>query len=132
MVQVMKIGRETGSVTNMVMSAWKGEEPKVGMGVTMLWWTDRYPGTIVEVDCSKKRPIIAVQTDHAKRTDSNGMSEMQSYDYSPDPDAEVLYFRQEENGTWFQITRNPKTGRWNKRRMRCVVGHREKYHDFCF
>ena len=128
----MRLGRETGSTVNMVMGNTRSPEPEVGMGVTFLCWTDRHPGTIVGVDRSGKRPLIAVQGDHAQRVDDNGMSESQTYEYSPNPDAPIGYYRLEDDGRWYRVVRNAETGRWNKRRERCIIGHREKYHDFSF
>lgn len=38
----MKLGTQTGSTTNYLMSGVKGQPaPEIGMGVTLLHWTDR-------------------------------------------------------------------------------------------
>jgi len=52
-------------------------EPTVGMGVTMLSWSDRHAGTIVEVNMKKR--YIAITEDDATRIDNNGISEGQQY-----------------------------------------------------
>jgi hypothetical protein len=52
------------------------------MGATEICWSDRHAYTITEVINDKK---IVVQQDKATRTDTNGMSDAQSYAFSPDP-----------------------------------------------
>lgn len=71
----MRLGTQTGSVTNHILSrATIGQpEPTVGMGATLLGWTDRHACTIVEVSMERDRIVVTVQEDNAKRTDSNGM-----------------------------------------------------------
>ena len=50
----MKLLKDTGSLTNWLMANPKYKEPKVGMGVTELLWTDRHAWMITEVDKDKK------------------------------------------------------------------------------
>ena len=59
----MNIGSQTGSLINHLYSRMTINEPEptVGMGVTMLGWTDREAGTIVEVNMKKR--YIAVTED---------------------------------------------------------------------
>ena len=90
----------TGSLTNDIMRASGQPTPKVGDGVTILYWSDRYPATIVDVSMTGK--TIKVREDHFKRTDKNGMSESQSYEYSPNPDARERTFRLTKNG-WKEL-----------------------------
>jgi primosomal protein N' len=56
----MKLGAQTASLTNHLQSrATIGQpEPTVGMGATLLGWTDRYAGTIVEVLPQKNGSVI--------------------------------------------------------------------------
>ena len=74
----MRLGRETNSITNWMLSTTKGApEPVVGMGATILMWTDRHAATIVKVTpCT-----IHVKRDKAIRVDGGGMTEMQKYRY---------------------------------------------------
>jgi hypothetical protein len=111
--------------------------PIVGMGATILAWTDRYPATIVEVFSAApgNALYITVQEDDAKRIDNNGMSEIQSYEYSANPKARKLTFVQMVGGGWQERTFNATTKRWNK----CEgggnglrIGERDKYYDFSF
>jgi len=125
----MKLGTETASVMNHLYSrSVNGQpEPEVGMGATFLHWTDRHAGTIIAWDGK----VVTVQRDHAKRIDSNGMSEMQEYEYSPNPKGAVYHFRREKRGMWTEVRRNPSTGRWVKvGGAGLAIGYRRAYYDF--
>jgi hypothetical protein len=122
-----------GNLTNRVMESSRQVEPEVGMGATVTSFSDRAAGTVVEINVSCKA-IIRVQEDAAKRTDNNGMSECQDYEYSADPDGRSWYFKKDKTGRWEQVWFNLKTNRWNK--VGCgdglFLGTRRKYHDFSF
>ena len=112
----MKLGTETGSLTNHLLSGTKGEpKPKVGMGATILGWTDRHAATIIRVTPTQ----VHVQKDRAIRLDSNGMSESQQYRYERDTDALVLVFRKTKKG-------------WKGHSGFLRVGDRNEYHDYSF
>jgi len=127
----MNAGTQTGSLVNHLYSRMTigAPEPTVGMGVTMLSWTDRDAGTIVEVNM--KRRYIAVVEDNAKRIDNNGISEGQEYEFTPNPDGYVVYYRKDKKGQWRKCYYNE-----NKRLVfgtgGLIVGRREKYYDFSF
>ena len=53
--------------------------PYIGMPATLVYFSDREPGTVVDMSPSGK--TIYVQEDNAIRTDNNGMSEIQEYEY---------------------------------------------------
>jgi len=127
----MNLGTQTASAINHLYGCMTigAPEPQVGMGATLLSWTDRYPATVVEWDGK----IIAVTEDDYVRTDKNGMSESQEYEFTPNPNRARQYFRREKNGSWVSIRKNEETGRWN--RTECgglIVGFRKKYHDYSF
>lgn len=137
----MKLGTQTASMTNHLYSrAVIGQpEPEVGMGATILMWTDRHAATVAEIVYrSYATLVIAVQEDTARRTDTNGMSECQSYSYEPNPRGRIHYFRRRKNGTWQEVTRD----RMTPGRVRYLVvegggsglrlGERSEYHDFSF
>jgi len=125
----MKLGTETASLTNHILSGTRGApQPEIGMGCTILMWTDRTPGTIVGLRTFKtgknagKVSAVLVQEDNASRIDTNGMSESQSYTFTPNPEAPVLIFKAGRNaGGVF---------RGDVGRLR--IGERGKYHDFGF
>lgn len=131
----MKLGTETGSLVNHIYSvATKGQpEPTVGMGATILGWTDRNAVTITDVFTAGKRTYITAQQDHAKRIDTNGMSESQDYEYTPNPNGALYNFRQNPtNGRWEEVYKNPETGRWIKSGRGLRIGDRDEYYDFSF
>lgn len=116
----MKLGKETGSVTNWMMSGTKGQPtPEVGMGITILHWTDRSAGTITRVSPSGKR--FWYRPDTAIRVDSNGMSESQEYRYEPNPDATEREVRLNSKGEWKEV-----------KGSRVALGYRCAYYDFSF
>lgn len=117
----MKLGRDTGSVSNWLMSGTKGQPaPEVGMGITLLMWTDRKAGTITRVSSSGK--TFWFRADKAIRTDNNGMSEDQHYRYEPDPEAGESVARL-----------GHKSGAWkSKGGAQVRLGDRDAYHDYSF
>jgi hypothetical protein len=128
----MKLGTQTGSLMNHLYSRMTIGEPAVyvGMGVTFLSWTDRSPGTVVEVN-TKKNYIVATDDDY-KRTDNNGMSEEQTYEYTSNLAGRKRYFRKDKNGQWRGMRFN-ENGRLVYSGVGGLrVGEREKYYDFSF
>lgn len=114
----MNLGTETGSMVNHLMSGTVGEPiPTVGMGATILGWSDRHACTIVKVTPS----TIHAQQDIATRIDTNGMSEVQQYTYEHDETATIEVFRKTKRG-W------RKAGGGNALR----IGDRSEYHDYSF
>lgn len=112
----MKLGTETGSLINHVMSGSSSQAPAVGMGATLLEWTDRTACTIVAVTpCT-----VTVQADNAKRIDNNGMSECQEYEYSPNPNSITMKFRKN------------KRGEWRGKHGYLAIGYRRQYYDYSF
>jgi hypothetical protein len=126
----VKLGTETGSVMNHLMSGPSSTVPVVGMGATVNGWSDRYAGTITTV--APGRTMFTVQQDHAKRTDSNGMSDCQSYEYSPNPEGRRWTFKKNKKGQWREVGLN-ENGRWVfVGGCGCTLGVRKAYHDFSF
>lgn len=143
-----------GSLQNRLAENARPPKPTVGMGGTLLCYSDREPVTVVEVSPDGK--TLWFTHDKATRTDSNGMSESQSYEYETVP------------GAWRDLAKLDKTGRWRvcsmvtslqpvaapdgktdwrwlpvlhaktgKRRYQrtaqvLALGFREKYHDYSF
>lgn len=132
----MKLGSETNSLMNHLYSrATVGQpEPVVGMGVTFLSWTDRDPGTIVEIHKDKAGQVIefVARYDKAKRVDGNGMSEVQSYEFEPDPNGAHRRYRYRA-GQWRQVRMGEK-GRlvFADKSQSIRLGERDKYYDFSF
>ena len=132
----MKLGSDTGSFINHIHSrATKGQpEPVVDMGLTFLGWTDRSPGTIFSVKYEGGAAIaFMAREDKAVRVDSNGMSEVQAYEYSPNIASRARWFRRDKNGLWRE-SELQDSGRWKflSKTQEVRLGSREKYHDFSF
>lgn len=117
-----------GSLNNMIDARVKNPEPEVGMGATILAWTDRYGGTVIEVRRSKAGKITAVlvQEDTAVRADKNGMSEHQNYEFAPNPEGQIWEFTMRRNG------RLAEKGSRKGQGYGLRIGRREKYYDYSF
>lgn len=112
-----------GSLTNVLMSNTKNTEtPHVGQGVTGIGWTDRTPYTVVQVFSSRR---IVIQEDNATRADKNGMSEVQNYEFTPNPNGTKIVITLRSNGTWHESGCSSKSEAY-------LLGQRGKYHDFSF
>ena len=127
----MNVGTQTGSLVNHMYSRMTNgaPEPTVGMGVTMLMWTDRQAGTIVEVNTKKR--YIAVTEDSTKRTDNNGISESQKYEYNAVMDGYRNYYRKDRKNQWRRCFYK-ENGRLVFGSGGLIIGHRESYYDFSF
>lgn len=118
--------RQTGSLVN---NLYAGVDPRtqivpeVGMGATMLMYSDRHAGTIVEVSPSGKSFIF--KRDNAKRVDKNGMSDSQEYEYTTNHHASPELVRKAKNGYWYT-----KGGMKNGTQV--ALGFRREYCDFSF
>lgn len=113
----------TNSLVNLI-TANANTVPEVGMGATILSWTDRHAATIVEV--SKSGKSIVVQEDNAKRVDTNGMSDAQNYEHTPNTDAPRITYTLRKNGQWVRQGDPLKGG------GRLRVGVRDHHFDFSF
>ena len=116
-----------GSLINYISNGVAGFEPEVGMGATILHWSDRSAATIVEVQRFKggKRAgqvkAVVIQGDKATRTDSNGMSESQTYTFEAQPDSPKRTFTLRKDG------RYRDSGGTVLR-----IGSRDEYYDYSF
>lgn len=97
-------------------------QPQVGDGATQQVGSDRYPYTVIKI-LSPRR--LVVQQDNARRTDSNGMSESQTYEYSPNPNASEVIITLRKNGRWHRLGESIKSGSF-------YVGRRSMYQDPSF
>lgn len=129
-ITMMQLGTETGSLVNHVMSHQVANIPEVGEAATLLSYSDRSPGTVTKVFKSGKSTFIIVQDDLYTRTDNNGMSECQDYEYTRNPEGCTTAFRL--NGDkWERVYKSPETGRWRKvGNGGLVLGTRERFYDF--
>lgn len=94
------------------------QTPEVGMGATLWCGTDRYAHTISRVSASGK--TFWMRQDVSTRTDQNGLSESQTYSYSPNPDAKEIR------------TSRCKDGKWRSEGQIVWLGVRSTYRDPSF
>jgi hypothetical protein len=112
-----------GSLINAISGSNPELVPEVGMGATVLYWTDRRAATVIEVSASGRQ--ITVQYDKATRTDNHGMSDAQSYEYEADPNGATRVFTKRKNGQW--IAKGDSL-----RGQRLGLGYRRHYYDYSF
>jgi hypothetical protein len=113
----------TGSLFNNLMANSQQVSPEVGMGATRLSYTDRHAYTVIKVINPK---MIVVQRDIATRTDKNGMSESQTYEYAADPEGSTDIVTLRKNGRWVVRGESAKQG------TSFLIGFRKQYHDYSF
>lgn len=112
-----------GSLNNLLLSGSNGAPvPVVGMGATILGWSDRYACTIVEV--SKNKRVVGIKRDKVKRLDNNGQSDSQRWLCVPDAGNPVEYFSLRKGGGYAAV--GSKSG------ARLRIGERNHYYDFSF
>ncbi|CPW67078.1 hypothetical protein [Mycobacteroides abscessus] len=113
-----------GSLHNMIAANTRSAAPQVGMGATIVMWSDRHAATIVGV--SDSGSTVSVQRDRATRTDNYGMSDSQSYAYSPNPEASIQAFTLRKTGRWVRRGEPEKGG------TVLLIGQRDEYYDYSF
>jgi hypothetical protein len=118
-----------GSMMNSLMAGSATPEPEVGMGATILMWSDRKAATITEVIRFKTGPkagqIKAVKTRgvRAIRTDGNGMSDAQSYIYEEVPEWPESTWTLRQDGTFRKV---------GDKYTQLAIGFRDEYYDYSF
>jgi hypothetical protein len=97
--------------------------PIVGMGATILGYSDRHAATVVRV--SKNGREIDVVEDVSTRIDKNGMSEDQEYEYSSG-NGSPMTFTLRKNNRWVRGGESMRHG------SRLTLGVRDSYYDYSF
>jgi hypothetical protein len=105
----------SGSVFNMLMGKSEGPAPEVGMGATILYYTDRVAGTIIKVTPCR----VWVQEDKAIRVGPNEMSDQQEYTYERNEKGRIKMFCKSKSG-------------WKNGSLRLLIGDRIHYYDYSF
>ena len=108
-----------GSLQNLMFYNAKSATPTVGMGATEVCWTDRRPYTVVEVKSERR---VVVKQDNWTRTDTNGMSDAQTYAFEPNPDASPVMLSLRKDGKWKMVGNGQVF----------LLGTRQMYRDFSF
>jgi len=126
-IDMLKLGTQTGSLVNHVLSSYKGVAPIEGEAATVLMWSDRAPATVTDWDA--KMQIVSLREDKAICTDFD----QQTYTYERNEFGASYNFRREKNGSWVQVFFKRDTGRWIKSKgAGLIIGRREKYRDPSF
>ena len=112
-----------GNIINRLKEDFKSITPEIGMGATMILWSDRIPFTIHKVEGKK----LWASMDNAKMTEGNMQSEKQVYIYSN--------LNKDKPERWVLFTFR-KDGRWHRgttlQGSVLVIGNRERYDDPSF
>lgn len=114
-----------GSLLNRLFEGMEGRPaPIVGMGATVMYHTDRAAVTVVFVNEAGTR--IETTRDTCKRTDNNGMSECQAYEYTSNMGAGRSSWTLRKDGSWVRAGDPIRGG------QRVCLGSRDEYHDYSF
>lgn len=105
------------------------DELNIGDGVTLNYYSDEKPVTVVEIDSKGK--WIKVQMDIAKRIDKNRMSDCQEYEYFRDEKGYIITFYKTRIKDYTVFT---DTGRstYNSYGIYLSLKVRRKYFDYTF
>ena len=102
---------------------------EVGDGVTLNYYSDREPATIIEIGPNGK--WLKVQEDNSERTDKNGMSDCQHYRFTRNEKGAIhtFYKTRRKDKTFYT-----DTGRstYNEYGVYLTLKHRNKYFDYSF
>ena len=119
----MKLGTDTGSLINYCYGNTKSIELVVGMGCTLLLYTDRHAYTIHKVEDKK----LWASEDHSSLISGSVQSESQTYRYTNT--------NQDNESRWTLFTLR-KDGRWHMGTKLSgnilAIGYRNEYYDPCF
>ena len=133
----MKLGTQTGSVMNHLYSRMTDgqPEPTVGMGATVLLWTDRNAATISAVTRKGDAIYVTTQDDDVRVVAGSAHDGSAQYEYTRNTNGRERYFRAyTPDGEWHQVFWNKETKRWNRARNGngLRIGERETYRDPSF
>lgn len=135
----MKLGTETNSVINHLHARGTLGQPKpvVGMGATILAWTDRYAATIVSVEeiggSKRYRWLIGVQRDRGIVVSGSIRDGSAVWGFEANPKASIeLYASAPGDGPWKRVERNAKGRLVLSPGNGLRIGERDEYRDPSF
>lgn len=123
----------TGSLINALQGQGGATVPEVGMGATLLMYSDRSPWTVIEVRKNKAGKVVeaVMQADRAIRTDDRGMSDCQDYRFERDLEGTTRTIRQTRDGKWREAyTDYDGKVRCTKNSSIVRLGSRDRHYDF--
>lgn len=112
---------------NQILAASGGTTPQIGMGATVLLWSDRHAATIIDLTRFKtgaragQVKTVTVQYDKVTRTDSNGMGDNQTYRYEADLAGRTAVFKVNKYGRFTSLSG-----------FTLGIGYRDHHFDFSF
>jgi hypothetical protein len=120
-----------GNLHNRLMERSKPVTPEVGMGATIIMYSDRHAATIVRIKLggSMGNPTVKrvqIQEDRSIRTDANGMCDSQDYRYERNTMSPLRWFSLRKNGRYVEEGSDMKNG------TSILIGERDSYHDCGF
>jgi hypothetical protein len=110
---MIKLGR--GVCLQNVLLQTKPGDVHVGCAATVIFARDLHGATVIKVTPK----TVTVQIDKAIRTDTNGMSDQQSYIFERNPKGAIYRFWKTKWG-------------WSARGMGLRIGDREEFYDYTF
>lgn len=113
-----------GSLNNRLDERVKSPKPEVGMGATEYCWSDRHAYEVIAV---KDDRHVTVRRYKCKRTDNNGMSEIQDWAFESDPDGYTAELFLTNKGYWVE-----RNGRSYANSNKWGIGVADEYYDFSF
>lgn len=127
----MKLGTETGSLINHLMANTAVRDIKVGTHATLLSWSDRSPGTVIEVYTKGVYTYLTVRHDKAVyHKDGSGNFDIVDGD---DKFTNTFRFKTDGSSGFQKVGLNPETNRFYKLGDGgLLVGHRDYYRDPSF
>lgn len=129
-MNTMKLGTETGSLFNHLMSN-NEAAPVAGQGATVLHWSDRHAYFVDWVSEDGKECMI--ERVIAKRTDEGGMSDAQEWSYhrNPDPNRLRIMIRY-RYGAWWTYSQDAEGKKHYINKLNIIFGVIREYYDFSF
>jgi hypothetical protein len=130
----MNLAKPTNSLQSNIMHASVNgaPAPEVGMGVTILMWTDRHVGTITKVVSDSE---IHFTEDTTVADKSKGELQMghQDWIHTPNPNGPVIVGKKGRDGKWYRAHKTA-TGRWSvsKSCTPLAVGFKNYNYDWSF
>lgn len=105
------------------------DELNVGDGVTLNFYSDEKPATVIEVDPNSR--WIKVQEDNSIRVDKNGMSDNQEYEYQRNENGQIYTFYKTRYKDFTLFTDTGKS-QYNTYGIYLDLKVRRKYFDYSF
>jgi len=124
----MKLGTQTGSLMNHIMANTVTSEIKAGTPATFLSWTDRHPGTVIDVTEKGKFTYLKVRRDDVVyHEDRSGKFDIVD---GSDDNFQMFRFKTDGSSGFQKVGINPDSGRYVKIGDGGLsVGNREYYYD---